>query len=99
MQTNYFNHFRRNFTVLTPGAAHNRKPNGILGLLCRTHYPGLVDFGRGVRKAAKTFAHYGLAPDFDATDSRRFNNMLERVLAEFWVSINSYHITVTYHIY
>lgn len=84
---------------MTAGAAHSRKPNGILGLLCHAHYPGMVDFGRGERKAAKTFAHYARAPDFDATDSRRFNNAQERVLNEFWVSINSYYINVTYHIY
>lgn len=91
-------HFRRNFTIVRAGAGHRRKANGILGLLCRVHYPGMVDFGHGVRKAAKTFAHYALAPDFDATDSRRFPNMQARVMNELWVSIKSYHITLTHHI-
>ena len=79
--------------------AHNHKANDILGLLCHRHYPGKVDFGREERKPARSFAHYALAPDFDASDSRRFANMQERVMNELWVSINSYHSIVTKHIY
>jgi hypothetical protein len=35
-------------------------PNGILGLLCREHFPGLVEYA-GVTSPAFTFDHYAVA--------------------------------------
>jgi hypothetical protein len=59
--------------------------NGILGLLCKTHFPGLVDYA-GKREPAYTFDHYANAPD--AEDG----NKTVRVKRDFWVSL--YRITL-----
>ena len=57
-----------------------RKPNGVLGLLCREHYPGIVQYA-GRHEPAYTFDHYSVAPDPD------FPNKAARVRAELWVSL------------
>jgi hypothetical protein len=44
-------------------------PNGILGLLCREHFPGLVEYA-GVIGPAFTFDHYAVAPDAVDWDDR-----------------------------
>jgi hypothetical protein len=38
---------------------HRRLPNGILRLLCREHFPGLVEYA-GVMGPAYTFDHYAV---------------------------------------
>jgi hypothetical protein len=38
---------------------YRRPPNGILGLLCREHFPGLVEYA-GVTGPAFTFDHYAV---------------------------------------
>ena len=50
------NHFCRSWTVLS-GGAHKHKVNGILGLLCRDHFPGLVHY-QGRYEPAWTWDHY-----------------------------------------
>jgi hypothetical protein len=52
---------------------HGRNPNGTLGLLCRKHFPGLVEYD-GVMGPAYTFDHYVVAPDAVDRDDREFNN-------------------------
>jgi hypothetical protein len=47
------------------GGGIARHVNGILGLLCRTHFPGLVDYARK-REPAYTFDHYTNSPDAEA---------------------------------
>lgn len=77
---------------MTPGG-HRRKVNGILGLLCREYFPGLVTL-RGTEEPAWTWEHYVTAPDqFDRgyQTHRTFNNMAERVKAELWVSLLALH--------
>jgi hypothetical protein len=32
--------------VVENAGGHRRNPNGILGLLCREHFPGLVEYAR-----------------------------------------------------
>lgn len=66
--------------------AHTRQVNGILGLLCREHFPGLVEYA-GVREPAYTFGHYVAADDAEDRAGRVFNNTAERVKAELWVSL------------
>ena len=63
---------------------HGRNPNGILGLLCREHFPGLDD---GVTGTTYTFDHYTIVPDGVDQDGRKFNNNAERVKQELWVSL------------
>jgi hypothetical protein len=64
---------------------HGRNPNGILGLLCREHFLGLVEYV-GVMGLAYTFDHYVVAPDAVDRVGREFNNKVERVKQELWVS-------------
>ena len=73
--------------MIAPGD-HNRLVNGILGLLCRTHFPGMVTLA-GVREPAYTWAHYKVIPDFADRDGRVYANLAERVTAELWVSFPS----------
>jgi hypothetical protein len=67
------------------GTAHKPSVNGILGLLCREHFSGLVEYS-GVMKPAYTFDHYAAAPDAEDWDGKIFNNKAERVKQELWVS-------------
>jgi hypothetical protein len=71
---------------LETAGGHGRNPNGILGLLCREHFPGLVEYA-GVTSPANTFDHYAVAPDAVDRDGRQFNNKAERVKQELWVSL------------
>jgi hypothetical protein len=64
---------------------HGRNPNDILGLLCREHFPGLVEY-TGVMGLAYTFDHYAVASDAVDRDGREFNKA-ERVKQELWVSL------------
>ena len=68
--------------IKVSGGDHNRKVNGILGLLCRQNFPGLVQF-REELQPAYTWDHY-VAAD---CDGRVFPNKPERVKGELWVSI------------
>jgi hypothetical protein len=70
---------------VAPGS-HKRHVNGILGVLCKQHYPGIVTHN-GVTGPATSFDHYASAPDAEDRNNRIFNNKAERVKAEFWVSI------------
>jgi hypothetical protein len=66
---------------------HRRNPSGILGLLCREHFPRLVEYAR-VTGLAYTFDHYAVAPDAVDWDGWEFNNKVERVKQELWVSLS-----------
>jgi hypothetical protein len=60
---------------------HDRNPNGILSLLCREHFPGLVEYARATGPAY-TFDLYAVAPDTVDRDDREFNNKVKRVKQE-----------------
>jgi len=79
------NNLSRNFDIVVPGVAHNRMANGILGLLCKRHYPGAMDIA-GVRQPASSWEHYIAAPDGPDEEGRAFDNKAHRVLNELWVS-------------
>ena len=64
---------------------HKRKPNGILGLLCRLHFPGLVIHG-GFMEPAYTWDHYMAVADADDREGRNFGTKARRVVGELWVS-------------
>jgi hypothetical protein len=72
--------------VVENAGGHRRNPNGILGLLCREHFPGLVECA-GVMGPAYTFDHYTVAPDAVDRDDQEFNNKAERVKKELWISL------------
>ncbi|CAN6234981.1 unnamed protein product [Urochloa humidicola] len=69
--------------IIVPGS-HSRKVNGILGLLCREHFPGQVHY-RGRYEPAWTWDHYVAAPDGTLDREHRcFENKAERVKVELW---------------
>jgi len=63
-----------------------RNVNGILGLLCREHFPGLVWTLEHEDLEVPSFDHYALV----ATDAPH-RNLADRVISELWVSLNSLH--------
>ena len=63
-----------------------RNVNGILGLLCREHFPGLVWTSEDEDPEVPSFDHYALV----ATDAPH-RNLADRVILELWVSLNSLH--------
>jgi hypothetical protein len=65
---------------------HRCNPNCIPGLLCREHFPGLVEYA-GMTGLAYTIDHYAVAPDAVDRDGREFNNKAEQVKQELWVSL------------
>jgi hypothetical protein len=73
-------------TVVENAGGHRRNPNGILGLLCREHFPKLAEYA-GVTGPAYTFDHYVVAPDVVDRDGQEFNNKAERVKQELCVSL------------
>ena len=69
------------------GGDHARHVNGILGLLIKEKFPGLVQFGRPI-EPAYTWAHYDAVPDAPDRDGRVFADKAQRVKAELWVSLS-----------
>ena len=57
-----------------------RLVNGIMGLLCRQHFPGIVTYASKT-EPAYSFDHYAVALDAE------YPNKAVRVKAEFWVSL------------
>jgi hypothetical protein len=84
---NFFNHLRRNGKLLEIGAKA-RKVNGILGGLCRLHYPGLVDMGDDQLEPATEFGHYALAADAEDRNRNKYSHKVERVVRELRVSLS-----------
>lgn len=76
---------RRSWRSVVPGKKDTRLVNGILSLLCKEHFPGLVEFA-GRMEPAYTWEHYTVVPDLPDRDGRVFNNKAHRVTSELWVS-------------
>ena len=72
--------------MIVSGRGGARLVNGILGLLCREHYPGLVEYA-GKTEPAYTFDHYAAAADGTDLQGRQFPHMAARVKGELWVSL------------
>ena len=64
--------------VVSCGSA--RLVNGILGLLCRQHFPVIVTYASKT-ELAYSFDHYAIATDAE------YPNKAARVKAELWVSL------------
>ena len=64
---------------------HKRKPNGILGLLCKLHFPGLM-MHAGALELAYTWDHYIAISDTEDREGRNFGTKARRVIGELWVS-------------
>ncbi|GJM84644.1 hypothetical protein PR202_ga00333 [Eleusine coracana subsp. coracana] len=72
---------------MTIGGDHNHKVSGIIGILCRRHYPGLVVHGP-VTEPANTWDDYIACPDARDLEGRIFNNKAERVVNELWAIVD-----------
>ena len=88
--------------MLVQEGAHKRKPNDILGALCRELFHGLM-MHAGVLEPAYTWDHYIAVPIAEDREGRSFGNKARWVLGEFCVSprttlVNSYHIFETLEI-
>jgi hypothetical protein len=75
----------RSWKVVENVGGHDRNPNDTLGLLCREHFPGLIEYA-GLTGPAYTFDHYTVALDAVDRDGSEFNKA-ERVKQELWVSL------------
>ena len=69
----------RSFKVISTG--HSRSVSGIIGLLLKEHFPGMVEY-KGREEPAYTFAHYAAAPDTADLAGRDYANKAERVKAK-----------------
>jgi hypothetical protein len=77
VHTNILSCLCRNWIVMSGG--QTRSPNGVLGLLVRKYFPGIVTY-KGKREPAYTAAHYLQGED------NEYGNALEHVFHDFWVS-------------
>lgn len=71
--------------MVTQGS-HDRRVNGILSILCREHYPGMVEVDGVVRPAMK-WSHWHAAHDQVDRVGRIFTSKAERVINELWVRV------------
>ena len=78
------------------GGDHTRHVNGILSLLIKEKFPGLVQFG-GTIELAYTWAHYAVIPDALNRDGRVFTDKAQRVKAKLWVSLSRTTLLNTSH--
>jgi hypothetical protein len=69
----FLNHPDRSLKVVENAWGHGRNPNDIFGLLCRAHFPILVEYAR-VTSPAYTFNHYDFAPSAVDRDGKELNN-------------------------
>ncbi|TVU40581.1 hypothetical protein EJB05_14048, partial [Eragrostis curvula] len=73
----------KGWETIIPGD-HERIPVGILGLLCRRHFPGMVPLRDGGQEPALTWAHYKRVADVPDEDGRDFRTVADRVVGELW---------------
>ena len=76
--------------MITVPGVHKRIPNGILGLLCKLHYPGCMEIG-GQLQPASLWDHYIAANDVPDQEDRLVPNKAQRVLHELWVRLLTLH--------
>ena len=76
----------RTWTIVESASCHTRSVNGILGLLCKEHFPSLVEFAAKT-ESAYVFDHYAVADDARDLVGRQFPNKAERMKAELWVRL------------
>jgi hypothetical protein len=73
----------RNWILVEEGV-EARNVNGILGLLCREHFPGLVyKSEEDVEGELPSFDQYALFPVDEP-----YRNLADQVISELWVSLS-----------
>ena len=70
---------------MVQGGDHKQNSNGILGLLCKEHFPGLMMHAE-VLEPAYTWDYYITVPDTDDREGRNFGTKARRVVRKLWVS-------------
>jgi hypothetical protein len=68
--------------MLVEEGGEARNVNGILGLLCREYFPGLVWISEDEDPEIPTFDMYALIAD------SQYTNLAQRVIMELWVSLS-----------
>lgn len=68
--------------MLVEEGVEARNVNGILGLLCREHFPGLVWVSEDDDPEIPSFDTYALVPD------AVHRNLADLVIQELWVSLS-----------
>jgi hypothetical protein len=66
----FLNHLGRNWKIVALGI-HDRLPNGILGILCKQFFPGIVEYA-GMPEPAYMFDHYAATLDLPDWLCRQF---------------------------
>jgi hypothetical protein len=70
--------------ILVEEGVEARNVNGILGLLCREHFPGLVfKSEEDVEGELPSFDQYALFPADEP-----YRNLADQVISELWVSLS-----------
>jgi hypothetical protein len=85
----------RNWEIVALGT-HDRLPSGILGLLCKMHFLGIVEYA-GTWEPAYTFDRYAATLDLPDWLSREFRNMGQRVVKELFVRLHCTTLLITSH--
>ncbi|KAL6643327.1 hypothetical protein ACP70R_018992 [Stipagrostis hirtigluma subsp. patula] len=60
-----------------------RSPNGIIGLLIRRNYPGIVTY-KGSQVAAHKFDHYRVVPEPTPNSTQQPTSALQKIETKFW---------------
>ena len=63
--------------------------SGILGLLCKKHFPGLVTLD-GKEEPAVSWKHYEQVADVEDKWGRVYDHLGTRVITDFWVVVGQY---------
>jgi hypothetical protein len=75
--------------MLVDEGVQARNVNGILGLLCREHFPGLVWTSEDEDlEPATSFDLYALIDDALDVQNMTFRNKADWVIMELWVSVS-----------
>ena len=62
----------------------SRSPNGIIGLLIRRNYPGIVTY-KGSRVVAHKVCHYSVVPEPTPNSTQQPTSALHKIETKFWV--------------
>ena len=76
--------------------AHKQFPSGVMGLLCREHFPCLITLAETTKPVYK-FELYVAAADAPDLVGTVYGSKAEQVMMEFWVSLPSTKLLNTSH--
>jgi hypothetical protein len=85
----------KNWEIVAPGI-HDRLPNGILGILCKQLFPGIVEYAE-TWEPAYMFNHYATALNLPDRLCRQFRNKAQRVVNELLVRLHCTILLIASH--